>query len=171
MKKATRGQYLIAFAIGFDGSSAWVEGKVDGRLVIASDGRTSIEHGLTNKLTAKLSRIQSAFEEAGYTYVVFNESWAKHPIIAENVDMIVHAARDLVLDPFVPFALTQLLDRPNLTLGDCAKPFADRACPEEWVVLAMAKGIVSIDLSTPIGRDSKVSRPGRPFWANLTKGS
>ncbi|MBR0728595.1 hypothetical protein JQ582_04715 [Bradyrhizobium japonicum] len=158
------------FAIGFDESSAWIEGKVDGRLVVASDGRTSIERGLTEKLTAKLSRIQSAFEEAGYTYVVFNESWAKHPIIAANVDMIVHAARDLVLDPFVPFALGQLLDRPDLTLGDCAMPFADRACPEEWVILAMAKGIVSIDLTAPIGRGSKVSRPERPFWANETRG-
>lgn len=153
------------FAAGIDKSYAWIEGKVAAQLLVDAQGRTDIRPALPEKVEAKLTRIQTAFEEAGHNYVVFDERWTYHPIVSANVDMIAHAARDLVLDPFVPFALEQLLDTPNLTVRDCAIPFADRACPEEWVVLAMAKGIVNIDLTTPITRDSSVSRPGKPFWA------
>jgi hypothetical protein len=153
------------YAAGIDKSYAWVDGKVGAQLSVASEGRLDIEAGLPEKTQVKLARIQSAFEEAGYNYVVFNECWSYHPIVSANVDLIVHTARDLVLDPFVPHALRRLLDQPNLTIRDCAKPFADRACPEEWVVLGMAKGIVDIDLTTPIGRSSRVRRPGQPFWA------
>jgi hypothetical protein len=152
------------FAVGTDESSAFIEGKVGAQLTVDPHGRTDIEPGLPEKTRATLIRIQRAFEEADYTYVVFDERWSYHPIISANIDLIAQAARDLVLDPFVPFALKQLLDKPNLTVRDCAKPFADRSCPEEWVMLGMAKGIIDIDLREPLGRNSLVSRPGNPFW-------
>lgn len=153
-----------AFAAGNDKSFAFIEGKVGAQLIVGSDGRTDIIRGLPPETEAKLGRLQAGFSEAGYHYVAFDESWAYHPIRAENINLILEAFRDLDYAPSIEEALEPLLDKPGLTVGECAEAFPARECPEELVALAMAHGVLEIDIEVPFGRNSAVKRPGKPFW-------
>lgn len=154
-----------AFAAGNDKSFAFIEGKVAAQLVVGTDGRTDIVRGLSSETEAKLARLQGAFSKAGYHYVVFDERWAYHPIRAENINLILEAARDLDYVPLISEVLEPLLDKPDLTVGECAKAFPGRDCPEELVALAMAHGVLEIDIEVPFARNSAVKRPGKPFWS------
>jgi hypothetical protein len=153
-----------SFLEGNDGSFAFVEGKTGLTLVTHADGRKELVRGLPDETRQKLLRIQAAFARAGYTYVVFDQAWSSHPIRTTNISMLLGAFRCLPFNTAERTAMGQLLDRNELTVGDCARQFAGRDCPEAWVCAAMAHGVIEIDLDRPIDRLSRVSRPGPPFW-------
>jgi hypothetical protein len=52
-------------------------------------GWCGYRRGLPSETEDKLARIQTAFDRAGYSYEVFDERWAYHPIRAANIDLIV----------------------------------------------------------------------------------
>jgi hypothetical protein len=153
-----------SFLEGTDGSYAFVEGKTGLMLVTRADGHKELVRGLPDETRMKLLRLQSAFARAGYKYVVFDQAWSSHPIRIANISMVLGAFRSLAFGTAEKVAVSRLLDRNELTVGDCASVFEEKNCPEEWVCAAMAHGVIEIDLDRPIDRLSRVSRPGLPFW-------
>jgi hypothetical protein len=151
---------------GCDGSFAICEGKTGLILEALPDGTKKIQRGLSDDTQTKLLRIQSAFDRAGYTYVIFDQAWSSHPIRVANIRMVLSALRKLPFGPAERLAMERLLVRHDLTVGACAKEFAGRGdCPEEFVCAAMGHGILEIDFERPIDRASRVSKPSPPFWS------
>jgi hypothetical protein len=153
-----------SFLEGNDGSFAWVEGKTALMLVERPDGGKDLVRGLPTETSEKLARIQSAFELAGYSYEVFDQAWSSHPIRIANFKTVLSAFRNLDFGAAEGVAMDRILNRDDLTVGECARAFADRDCPEEWVCAGMGFGVLEIDLDRPIDRASRVSRPSAPFW-------
>lgn len=154
-----------SFLEGSDGSFAWVEGKTALMLEDRPDGSKDLVSGLPEDTSGKQARTQSAFRRAGYNFEVFDQAWSSHPIRVANFKMILSAFRSLDFGEAERVAMDRLLSRDDLTVGECARTFAGRACPEEWVCAGMGHGVLEIDLERPIDRASRVSRPSAPFWS------
>jgi hypothetical protein len=151
-----------AFIEVTDETFGWIEGKYAAALA-TQEGTNYIEPSLSDKVANRLARIERALSDAGYPYYVVNEFWARHPILAANVDMIfanrVREPTQREIDE-----LSRLLRRGDTIVDDCLRAFPGREYPEEYLCAAMARGFAEIDISIPFGPRSAVFLPRPLFW-------
>ena len=151
-----------AFVELTDGTFAWIEGKYAAALATRG-GINCIDPILSGKVGDRLARIERTLSASGYRYFVVNEFWARHPILAANVDMIfAHQVRT----PTQREAddLSRLVRRGETTVNDCLRAFPGRDYPEEYLCAAMARGLIEIDIRIPFGPRSPVFHPRPLFW-------
>lgn len=146
-----------------DDTPVWLEGKYSRILKRDPDGLAQIAVGPSDKVKAKLKRIGRAFRRAGFGYVVVDQSWTNHPIVAANVRLCL-ASRSNDPDDRERAALSEIVSSGFTTVERCARAFAGRDCPEEWVCASMARGLIEIQLDAWFSRRSVVWPPSEPFW-------
>jgi hypothetical protein len=146
------------------GGMTWIEGKYAAELVYPDRGPPRVEIGLDYGTAHRLARFQRAFEKAGYSYVLINELWCRHPFVAQKVGF-AFATRSLKLSEDECGAVVRLVrDNDAVTIGDCARLFAADDCPTEKVFAAVARGLLEIEFDCPFSLDNILTLPGQAYW-------
>jgi hypothetical protein len=146
------------------GGIAWLEGKYAAELVYPDRGPPKVEMGLDYDTAQRLARFERAFAKVGYSYVLVNELWCRHPFVAQNVGFAFATLR-LKLTEDERNAIVQLVcNNDATTIGDCAKLFADENCPTEKVFAAVAQGLLEIEFDAPFSLDNFLVLPRQAYW-------
>lgn len=147
------------------GGTAWLEGKYAAELVYPTEGPPELQFGLDTETVRRAARLERAFAEAGYSYVLINELWCRHPFTVQNV-MFAFAAKDIKLTEEERDAIVRLVrGHDEITIGDCADQlFAALDCPTEKIFAAVAQGLVEIEFDEPFSLANLLMMPRRAFW-------
>ncbi|MBR0689862.1 hypothetical protein JQ594_28390 [Bradyrhizobium manausense] len=146
------------------GTTAWLEGKYAARLVYESEGPPRVVLGLDPDTTHRAARFAQAFAKAGYSYVLINELWCRHPNTIKNVEF-AFAAKVIRLTREEEEAIIRLVrDNDGATIGHCAALFATEDCPTEKVFAAVAQGLLEIDFDEPFSLANSVMLPRQAYW-------
>jgi hypothetical protein len=146
------------------GTIAWLEGKYAARLVYDNEGPPKVELGLDPDTTHRAARFEQAFAKAGYSYVLINELWCRHPYTIKNVEF-AFAAKAVRLAREEKEAITRLVrDNDGTTIGHCAELFAAEDCPTEKVFAAVAQGLLEIEFDEPFSLANSVMLPRQAYW-------
>lgn len=147
------------------GNFAWLEGKYAAELIYPDEGPPDLEFGLDPETARRAARLERALSAAGYSYVLINELWCRHPFTLQNVKF-AFAVRDIKLTTEEKDAIVRFVrGHDEVTIGDCANElFAALDCPTEKVFAAVAQGLVEIDFDEPFSLANALMMPRKAFW-------
>lgn len=146
------------------GKFGWLEGKYAAQLIYEDQGPPKFELGLDPDTTHRAARFEQALAKAGYSYVMINELWCRHPNTIENVGF-AFAAKTVRLAQEEKDAIIRLVrDNDGITIGDCAELFAADECATEKVFAAVAQGLLEVEFDEPYSLANSVMLPRQAYW-------